>query len=159
MPNGAYPLPKINPISPALRLRVRIHRFGLDDQLAHGANPRSSRELSLRAQQLLSERGSLADGLERALESARRPSPVFSARVPVRREQALGAADEIHWLADGLRQDRVDVHGVAMASHLLHDGASPLYHDSGPSLLYAVRSARLALDPIGESFEDVPVAA
>lgn len=154
MPNGVYPVPKINPISPALRLRVRMHRFGLDDQLAHGANPRSGRELSVRAQQLLSDRGGLADAIERALESARRPPRVWSASIPVRREQALAAADELEWLADRLRQDRVDVHGVAMASQLLHDGASPLYHDSGPSLLYAVRSARLAMDPIGESFQD-----
>ena len=158
MPNGVYPPPKINPISPALRLRVRMHRFDLDDQLAHGANPRSTRELSLRTQQLLSERERLAAGIERALESARRPS-VFSARIPVRREQTLECAGEIHALADRLRRDRLDVHGVAMTSQLLHDGASPLYHDSGVSLLYAVRSGRLALDPIGESFEDVPVAA
>ena len=158
MPNGVYPLPKINPISPALRLRVRMHRFALDDQLAHGANPRSSRELSLRAQQLLGGRERLATELEGALESARRPS-VFSARVRVRRAQALECAGEIGALADRLREDRVDVHGVAMTSNLLHDGASPLYHDSGVSLLYAVRSARLALDPIGERYYDVPVAA
>jgi len=135
-----------------------MHRFALDDRLAHGANPRSSRELSLRAQQLLSNRERLAAAIEGALESARRPA-VFSARVPVRRQQALECAGELHALADRLRQDRVDVHGVAMASNLLHDGASPLYHDNGVSLLYAVRSARLALDPIGERYYDVPVAA
>ena len=159
MPTSVYPVPKPNPISPLLRLRVRIHRFGLDDRLAHGANPRSSRELTLRAQQLTSESNRLADAIEGALESARRPAPLLSARVPVRREAALECAAEIRALADRLRADRVDVQGVAMTSQLLHDGASPLYHDSGPSLLYAVRSARLALDPIGQPVEDVPAAA
>jgi hypothetical protein len=46
-----------------------------------------------------------------------------------------------------------------MASRLVHDGGSALYFDGGTSLRYAVRAARLALDPIGERFYDVPVAA
>lgn len=159
MPTSVYPIPKPNPISPLLRLRVRMHRFGLDDQLAHGANPRSTRELSLRAQQLVADRTRVAAAIEGAVDAARNPSPVLTARVPVRREAVLECAGEIRSLADRLRQDPVDVHGIAMTSQLLHDGGSPLYHADGPSLLYAIRSARLALDPIGQSFEDFPVAA
>jgi hypothetical protein len=159
MPNGVYPLPKLNPVSPLLRLRVQLHHLRLDDDLAHGADPHSSPELALRADQLLRGRERIAVAIERALESARRPGPVFSARVPVRRAEALECSGEIVALTERLREDPVDVRGVAMASGLAHDGASPLYLDGSPSLLYAVRSARLALDPIGERFEEVPVAA
>jgi hypothetical protein len=140
-------------------MRVQLHRFGLDDELAHGADPHSSPELALRADQLLRARERIAVSIERALDSARRSRPVLTARVPVRRDQALECSDEIVALTERLREDPVDVRGVAMASRLVYDGASPLYLDGGPSLLYAVRSARLALDPIGERFEDVPVAA
>jgi hypothetical protein len=77
----------------------------------------------------------------------------------VRRDQALECAGEILALAGRLREDPVDVRGVAMAWVLVHDGASALYFDRGPSLRYAVRSARLALDPIGERHYDVPAAA
>jgi hypothetical protein len=159
MPNGVYPLPKLNPVSPLLRLRVQLHHLRLDDDLAHGADPHSSPELALRADQLLRGRERIAVAIERALDSARRPGPVFSARVPVRRAEALECSGEIVALTERLREDPVDVRGVAMASRLAHDGASPLYVDGGPSLLYAVRSARLALDPIGERFEEVSVAA
>jgi hypothetical protein len=159
MPNGVYPLPKLNPISPVLRLRVQLHHLRLDDELAHGADPHSSPELALRADQLMRGRERIAVAIERALDSARRPGPVFSARVPVRRDQALECSSEILALTERLREDPIDVRGVAMASRLVHDGASALYLDGGPSLLYTVRSARLALDPIGERFYDVPVAA
>ena len=138
---------------------MQLRRFRLDDQLAHGANPHSNPALSLRADQLLRHRERIAVAIERALDSARRPAPVLSARVPVRRDQALDCSGEILALTERLREDPVDVRGVAMASCLVHDGASALYLDRGPSLLYAVRAARLALDPIGERFYDMPVAA
>jgi hypothetical protein len=79
--------------------------------------------------------------------------------VPVRRDEALDCTGEILALTERLRDDLVDVHGVAMASRLVFDGSSPLYYVGGPSLKHAVRSARLALDPIGELVEDFPVAA
>jgi hypothetical protein len=146
-------------ITPLTRLRVQLHRFRLEDELAHGADPHSSPDLALRADQLLGSRERIAVAIERALDSARRPAPVFTARVPVRRDQALECSGEILALTKRLREEPVDVRGVAMASRLVHDGGSALYIDSGPSLQYALRSARLALDPIGERFEDVPAAA
>jgi hypothetical protein len=38
-----------------------------------------------------------------------------------------------------------------MASRLVFDGISPLYREGAVSLRYAVRSARLALDPLEAS--------
>jgi hypothetical protein len=160
MPNGVYPIPKkLNQI-PALRLRVRLNRLHLDDRLAQGADPASSPELRLRAAQLLDDRAELAAAVERSIHDARRPAPAFSARAPVRRAELLDCVDDLVALAERLRQaGPMDVRGVAMARVLLTDGGSPLYRSSDVSLRYAVRSARLALDPVGEIVADVPVAA
>jgi hypothetical protein len=46
----------------------------------------------------------------------------------------------------------VDVQGLAMTSILLSDGASPLYNGEWP-LAHPVRSARLALDPVGVTLD------
>jgi hypothetical protein len=162
MPNGVYPVPRtLNQLpTAALRLRVRLSRLELDDRLAHGADPTSTPELRLRAAQLLEQRAEVASAVERSIGDARRPTPVFSARVPLRRAELLECAGDLAALAQRLRQGGpADVRGVAMARVLMTDGASPLYLKSDVSLRYAVRSARLALDPLGDAVEDVPVAA
>jgi hypothetical protein len=128
-----------------------MHRYNLDRQLAHGVDPISSQALELRAEQLISGRAKLAVRVEGVLEAARKPAPGFTAAVPLRRAQVLVCADDLIALARRLTDDRpVDVQGVAMTSVLLSDGASPLYWGDR-SLAHAVRAARLALDPIGES--------
>ena len=158
MPNGVYPVPKR--LSLGLWLRVRVNRLPLDDRLAHGAGPTSSDALALRADQLMRERLELAGMIERALESARRPAPAFSAQAPLRREEIRDCADDLLALAHRLREAvPTDVRGVALASCLLTDGASPLYLERAGSLRYAVRSARLALDPVGVPVAAVPAAA
>jgi hypothetical protein len=157
MPNGVYPVPKFRfedngrTSSLWLRLLVLTHRDQLDHELARGVDPASSSALGLRAQQLIRKRAWLAVRVEAVLEAARHPAPVFTAAVPVRRAQVLVCGDDLLALArrlsDGLP---IDVQGVAMTSVLLGDGAGPLYWGDH-SLAHAVRSARLALDPIGES--------
>lgn len=159
MPNGVFPVPTFRDVrrrsprrsadaSLALRLRTLWHRDRLDDQLARGVHPTSSEPLELRAEQLLAKREELADTVDDVVTRAKRPFR-FSVEVHVRRREVDACAGDLHALARRLRDgEAIDVHGVAMTWTLLTDGASPLYHDSGVTLRYAVRSARLALDPM-----------
>jgi hypothetical protein len=156
MPNGVFPVPTFRfeareqTASPWLRLRVLTHRDSLDHELARGVDPNGSAALALRAEQLIRDRERLALRVEAVLETAA-TRPVFSAAAPVRRAQVLVCADDLTALARRLRDDLpVDVEGVAMTSVLLTHGTSPLYAGDR-SLAHAVRTARLALDPIGES--------
>ena len=61
MPNGIFPVPQFHSYPSrtattrpgiALRMRTRWKRRGLDDELARGADPAASAELTLRAAQL-----------------------------------------------------------------------------------------------------------
>jgi hypothetical protein len=133
----------------SLKLRTWWHRDELDDRLAHGASPASDPTLSRRAEQLRSRttRTHLADGLQDALDEARK-SWSIGARLPLRRAEIRACADDVAALVARLRDDRpIDVRGAAMAARVLFDGSGPLYRDTS-SLRYALRSARLALDPI-----------
>jgi hypothetical protein len=173
MPNGIYPVPKfryqdkqrtsaregLRP-SVALRLRVAWHRERLDQHLARGVDPAASKELELRAAQLLHSRGQLANRVDSALEHARTQGAPFTAEVPVRRADVRDCAEDLLALARRLRDEApIDVQGAAMTSRLLTDGCSPLYRDSDQSLRYTVRVARLALDPVGAAKEDLAAAA
>src|SRR3712207_6370095 len=55
-----------------VRLRVRIRSIELDEQIAAGVDPNTSRELRLRTLQLASSRSrdGLAEGVDRVLEEA-----------------------------------------------------------------------------------------
>jgi len=171
MPNGVFPVPAFRDVprrsphqsvdaSLALRLRTLWHRDRLDDQLARGVSPTSSQLLELRADQLLGKREELAAAVEEAITRAKRPFS-FSVEVHVRRHEVDACAGDLRALARRLRDGTpIDVHGVAMTRNLLTDGASPLYHDSGVTLQYAVRSARLALDPmLTSTVEELTAAA
>jgi hypothetical protein len=46
-----------------------------------------------------------------------------------------------------------------MVARLVFDGTSPLYRDGAISLRYALRSARLALDPIELEAQELWIAA
>jgi len=162
MPNGIYPVPPLHireqtgPRSRAsrpgvaLRLRTWWRRDRLDEQLAEGADPTTSAELTLRAEQLSSDtkRIRLAEDLEGVLREARDPAPQIHRLV--RRRQVYACADELLELARRLRDDQpIALRGAAITAQLLSDARSPLYY-ARPSvpLPEAVRSARLALDEV-----------
>jgi hypothetical protein len=172
VPNGIYPVPKFRlpdsrriasrqgrRASVALRLRVAWHRDRLDQHLARGVDPTASKQLELRAAQLLHRRGQLANSVEGVLEHARTRAR-FTAEVPVRRADVRDCAEDLLALARRLRDDQpIDVQGAALTSRLLTDGCGPLYLDSDCSLRYTVRVARLALDPVGAATEGLAAAA
>jgi hypothetical protein len=157
-------------VSGRLRLSTRLHRATLDEQIARGADVEGDERLALRAGQLASvgERNRLARSLERALEIARHPAEAvgnrtargLSSRVPLRVEEIRDCAGDLDALVARLRDEgAVDAQGVAMTTRLLSNGASPLYYRSSPlTLRHAVRSARLALEPVSAPAE-VPLAA
>jgi hypothetical protein len=163
MPNGVFPVPQFHPRKDApelsLRLRTFWHRERLDAELARGTDPSASEELELRARQLLGRRGEIATALEGVDERAQRPY-AFTVEVPVRRAAVRDCSADLQALARRLRdQPPVDPHGVALAWSLLTNGSSPLYLDSGVSLRHAIRSARLALDPIAAPVHELATAA
>ena len=115
-----------------LRCRAWWRAQHLDRQLARGADPMSSDELSLRTGQLgsASTRERLACALRGAVELAgRQPDPWLSSaligRQAIRENQELLLA-----LAERLStREPVGVEGLATASLLITDPSSPLYHD------------------------------
>jgi hypothetical protein len=164
MPNGVFPVPQFHARHfdrPTLSQRVRTlwHRTTLDHQLAQGVDPATSDELELRAEQLLSRRSELAAYVDEVLDRAQRPI-TFTVEVPLRRAEVRACADDLLALARRLRDGApIDVHGAAQAWILLTDSSSPLYLDAGVSLRHAVRSARLALDPLAAPAQSLATAA
>ena len=134
----------------SLKLRIWWLREELDERLAHGANPETDPLLSRRAAQLTAPKTRVhtAEALEDALDEARKAWSV-SARLPLRRAEIRACADDLLALAARLRdRRRIDIQGAAMAARIVFDGTSPLYHDGPVTLRFAIRSARLALDPV-----------
>ena len=149
------------PSNISVRLRTWWLRDELDDRLAHGADPMSDRLLGRRAAQLCSRggRAALADILESALRDARSLWSL-TARLPLRRAALRECAEDVISVARRLRDPApVDVAGVAQVARLVFDGTSPLYRDGAMTLRFAMRSARMALDPIETSIPDVWAAA
>ncbi len=138
--------------APSLWLRVRVwwQWPTLTRELARGRSPDASPELMVLARQLIGLRTQqrLADALERVLTAAsRRPRPA-SAKVPLNRPEILGAHDELSALAQRLRDGTpAPVQGLAIATLLVHDGASPLYARRAPQDVWSLaREARERLD-------------
>lgn len=107
----------------------RLHE--LDRQLAEGVDPMQSDELSLRLGQLGSGRirARLACGLRGAVEFADRPRELLSPPL-VRRSEVRASREVLLELAGRIGTDGpLGVKGLALASLLLGDGASPLYYD------------------------------
>jgi hypothetical protein len=136
---------------PSLRLRVRVstQSAGLDNELARGASPMRSRELALRARQLVEpkRRERLASALESLCEHAQRaPSTTSIVRLP--RREITEAGGSLLALAQRLRDPRpIYAAGAAMISVLLHDGTGPAYTaGAGPELRRELRAAAAALD-------------
>lgn len=172
MPNGVFPVPHFRPTPSragrtrarlAARWRIRWRRGRLDEQLAHGTDPAASAELGLRAAQLRSreERSRLANSLVDALGQARRPNlGAFRMTTRQRHEAIRESADDLMALVLRLRNDEpVAVRGGALAALLVDRRSSPLRHDEGRDLQYAIRAAHVALDAPDRDAHDLAAAA
>jgi hypothetical protein len=183
MPQGIAPVPPFDfaptaattrrgSESARLRLRTWLHRGALDERLARGADAGDDERLRLRATQLASreQREELALAVEHTLETAKDPVesrrtsavPTMGVRVPLRVREIRDGAPELAALIARLRDaEPIDPQGAAMTKRLLVDGASPFYYGRSPvTLQHAVRSARLALEPVPVAVEvEVPLAA
>jgi hypothetical protein len=168
MPNGIFPVPQFHSHrSPGptlgLRLRTRLGRDRLDRELASGADPASSRELTLRAAQLHSRavRSGLANAIVEMLGRAHEPNlGRFTAVGEQQNAEIREYADNLRALVARLRDDRpIDVQGAAMTARLVNDRSSPLYRAGDQGLGSAVLSARLALDRSAQVRQDLASAA
>jgi hypothetical protein len=168
VPNGIFPVPQFHSdLTPRVRsrpslfarLRTRWRRDKLDQQLAGGADPRSSTTLGLRAAQLgsASGRSRLANALVEALGDARGPNlGAFRTKTLRRHAATRDASDELLALVRRLRDDRpIEIQGAAMAARLLNDRGNPLHRDSGQDLQDAFRAARAALDTPDSATEEL----
>jgi hypothetical protein len=168
VPNGIFPVPQFQPHpspGPALGLllRTRWSQNRLDRELAAGADPASTRELTLRAAQLQSRavRSKLANAIVELLGRAHEPN-LGRFTVAGERQDALirEYADNLRALVARLRDDRpIDVQGAAMTARLVNDRSSALYRAGDQGLGSAVLSARLALDRSKPVQQDLASAA
>jgi hypothetical protein len=132
-----------------LRVRTRRRAGDLDRQLANGADPMESDELSLRVGQLGSAgtRCRLALALRGAVEMANgRHPPLLTTRLRLseieeNEEPLLALADRLHGA------EPLGVEGLAMTARLVHEHSSAL-HRAGPSgaLPVVLSEALAALD-------------
>ncbi len=133
-----------------LRFRVWWQWPVLTRQLAEGSDPEASAELTVMARQLigLPAQQRLAEALERVLTGASRPPRPPSAKMPLNRHEIFSARDELAALADRLRAGSpAPVQGLALATLLVHDGASPLYGRRAAQDVWSLaREARERLD-------------
>jgi hypothetical protein len=134
-----------------LRLKVAVKRDALNAELAAGAPPALSPELTLRASQLTSERSrhELARAWRRTLREAHRPAIGRSTGSIIRRGAVVDAEAAIESVVSRLSGGApVAVQGMAMLERLLTDGgSSPLYNAAEPGTLRRhVRLASEALD-------------
>ncbi len=140
----------------ALRAHVVAHRRSLTRELSEGANPASSPELTLRAEQLTSDRTrrTLARSLRRTVHEARHPAPRRVGFALVRRGALMDAADAIDVLVKRLHSPGpIAAEGAALIERMLSDGAwSPLYSTApAGALRRLVILATAALEPAGVS--------
>jgi len=168
MPNGVFPVPAFKTVPPRqaapgspLRVRTRLQRNRLDQQIAGGADPTTTAKLTLRAAQLRSraERQRIANALVEAVGESRRGDPVTVTTKP-HRAQVRACADELLGLAARLRDDLpVDVRGAAMAARLVSDRHGPLRSTRGGDLRQAVEAARTTMDTRRDLVADLRAAA
>ena len=167
MPNRISPVSESHSqASPGPRLALRPRswrRDRLDGELASGADPASSPDLTWRSAQLQSQavRTRLANALGEMLARAHEPN-LGRATVTGKQEnpQILQYAENLRALVARLRDDRpIDVQGAAMTARLVDDSTSPLYGDDDQDLGSALLSARLALDRSAQVRHDLAGAA
>jgi hypothetical protein len=131
-------------------MRVWLRWPALTRELAEGGDPDASPELSAVAHQMVGLRAQqrLADTLERVLAAASgRPHP-GGARAALNRRGILAARADLSALAERLRAGTpAPVQGLALATLLVHDGASPLYTRRAAGDVWSLaREARRRLD-------------
>jgi hypothetical protein len=145
--------------SPPLVDRVLARVFGasLDESLASGSAPESSRLLAARARDIVSlrRRTSMAGNWDHLLRVARRsalplPRPgALAGAMPVCADRIVAAEPAIRELMSRLSAPLpVPARGVAMACVLLTDATGPVYNRRSPVTLgAAVAAAVTQLDP------------
>jgi hypothetical protein len=136
-----------------IRIAVGARIFGttLDDKLANGCTPETSRLLAARAQLInaSANRRKLAENWLDLIICAREARELLSPKIPLIRERIIEARTDIESLADALRAPIPTVHGVAMARSLLVDGAGPIYNrDCSVDLGSALWGIIATLDPL-----------
>jgi hypothetical protein len=144
------------------RVLARVFGASLDDSLAAGSAPESSRLLAVRAQDIVSLRRRMAtaanwERLLRVAQAARQsasgpPARRWGARpaaMPVCARQIVAAEPAIRELVSCLSMPLpVPAQGVAMARVLLTDATGPVYNArSRVSLATALDAAITYLDP------------
>jgi hypothetical protein len=133
------------------RLLARLFGASLDRQLAAGRAPESSSLLAARAQHIVAirTRRRLARNWENLLRAARRARGAYHPAIPVRGDRIIAAEPDIHELVRRMTAPLpVPARGVAMATALLTDALSPVYHArSRDSLAAALEAAITELDP------------
>jgi hypothetical protein len=129
------------------RMAARLRSHALDDALAEGADPSTSRQLAAHAARITAT--SMRDDLAASLDSLARSAdePRFPGRVLPSRAAVRANATELHALAALLRgHNPVSARGVAMLRVLVTDGTGPAYTDrNGSVLARGLGSARAAV--------------
>jgi hypothetical protein len=136
--SGARRVQRLGHSRAHLRLLAPWHGPELDRQLAAGIDPHTSALLAMRARTITDKRGRkrVADGLTRALRTARPTTPGFTAAVRPRAAELLAVRPVVAALDRHLRcLEPVSAQGVAILRELLTEGASPLYQPSAPGAL------------------------
>lgn len=122
-----------------VRLQVFLHKTALDRELAAGADPDASEQLSFRGAQLTGERSRrrIADAFEALITP---PPELASLSSAVRPEADLRESRAVLGaLIRRLRSDEpVAPRGVAILRWLLTDGESPLYSEIDPARLSSI---------------------
>jgi hypothetical protein len=134
-----------------LRCTTRCRARQLDRQLAAGADPMQSDDLSLRVGQLGSPRSRrrIACALRGAVALAEQDVyPAMVAAPPIRRAAVRASGGLLLEIAERLHScEPVGVRGVAIASQLLEDRRGPLYRDDAARpLTVTAFEALVALD-------------
>jgi hypothetical protein len=141
----------IRPCRLADRLLSRAFGASLDQELAAGRAPESSRLLAARAQAIvaLPRRTSVARSWEHLLRMARRATAVRTPVVPLNAAAIRAAEPAIRELISRLTTPLpVTAQGVAAATTLLATATSPVYGRQSPTVLAgALQAAITQLDP------------
>lgn len=114
----------------ATRFRTRLHRHGLDRELASGADPNSDPLRRARARALVrsDSRLKVAASVEHLVAEASSPPRPLTPRVPIARAAIRACGAELETIVERLKAPaHITPQAVAMISLLLSDGAGPLY--------------------------------
>ena len=140
------PLPVAAPLRSRITARVLAEHY--DRKLLAGAVPMPGSALAIHARRLttVAEREIVARSLRAALDDARKPLTIWTARSWTHRPHVAAAADLIDAVTLHLHSPRpVSTEGMARLRLLLSDGAGPLYASERGELAWALRTALFVL--------------